>query len=106
MTSLVDDLLDVSRVTRGLVTLEQEALDLQSVVAHALEQARPFIEARRHVLTVRTTAAQVPVRGDRTRLVQVIVNLLSNAAHPGRRGDHIGNADKTGLRHRDRDRHW
>ncbi len=80
MTSLVDDLLDVSRVTRGLVTLEHELLDFKSVVAHAVEQARPFIEARRHVLTVRATAARVPVRGDRTRLVQVIVNLLNNAA--------------------------
>jgi len=80
MTSLVDDLLDVSRVTRGLVTLDQEVLDLKAVVAHALEQARPAVEARRHLLTVRTTSAQVPVRGDRTRLVQVIVNLLNNAA--------------------------
>ncbi len=80
MTNLVDDLLDVSRVTRGLVTLDQEELDLKSVVAHALEQARPVLEARRHLLTVRTTAAQIPVRGDRTRLVQVIVNLLNNAA--------------------------
>ena len=80
MTSLVDDLLDVSRVTRGLVTLEQEGLDVQSVLAHALEQARPFVESRRHLLTVRTTEARVSVRGDRTRLVQVIVNLLNNAA--------------------------
>jgi len=80
MTSLVDDLLDVSRVTRGLVQLEQEVVDLKSAVSSAVEQSQPLIEARRHRLTVRTDAAHSAVRGDRTRLVQVIVNLLNNAA--------------------------
>jgi len=95
MTSLVDDLLDVSRVTRGLVTLEQEGLDLKSVVAHALEQVRPFLESRRHLLTVRTTASQVPVHGDHTRLVQVIVNLLNNAAKYTPEGGEITLATQT-----------
>ena len=80
MTSLVDDLLDVSRVTRGLITLQREQLDLDAVVSHAVEQARPFIEARRHVLTVQAARERVCVHGDSTRLVQVIVNLLNNAA--------------------------
>ncbi|THC41865.1 ATP-binding protein [Massilia sp. Mn16-1_5] len=80
MTALVDDLLDVSRVTRGLVELEKELVDIKGAVASAVEQARPLIEARRHALTVRTDATQATVLGDRTRLVQVIANLLNNAA--------------------------
>jgi len=80
MTALVDDLLDVSRVTRGLVELDQELVDIKAAVANAVEQARPLIEARRHALTVRTDATQATVLGDRTRLVQVIANLLNNAA--------------------------
>jgi CheY-like chemotaxis protein len=80
MTELVDDLLDVSRVTRGLVTLERERLDLKSVVAGAVEQARPLIEARRHVLQTRMAAGQAHAHADRTRMVQVIANLLNNAA--------------------------
>jgi PAS domain S-box-containing protein len=80
MTALVDDLLDVSRVTRGLVQLEKEAVDVKGAVSSAVEQSRPLIEARHHTLTVRTDAAHSTVSGDRTRLVQVIVNLLNNAA--------------------------
>jgi signal transduction histidine kinase/ActR/RegA family two-component response regulator len=80
MTSLVDDLLDVSRVTRGLVQLEKEYMDIKAAVSSAVEQARPLIEARHHNLTVRTDATYSTVLGDRTRLVQVIVNLLNNAA--------------------------
>jgi PAS domain S-box-containing protein len=80
MTALVDDLLDVSRVTRGLVELERELVDIKAAVANAVEQARPLIEARRHALTVRTDGSHATVLGDRTRLVQVIANLLNNAA--------------------------
>jgi len=80
MTSLVNDLLDVSRVTRGLVTLEKEELDLNEVVAGALEQVRPLIEARRHALTMELSGEPVQVLGDRTRLVQVLSNILNNAA--------------------------
>jgi signal transduction histidine kinase len=80
MTELVDDLLDVSRVTRGLVKLESEVLDLNKVAMAAVEQARPHIEERRHALTVDLPPEQVPVEGDRTRLIQVLVNLLNNAA--------------------------
>ncbi|PQO89737.1 hybrid sensor histidine kinase/response regulator [Massilia phosphatilytica] len=80
MTELVDDLLDVSRVTRGLVKLENEILDLNKVAMAAVEQARPHIEERQHTLTVELPDAPVPVEGDRTRLIQVLVNLLNNSA--------------------------
>ena len=80
MTALVDDLLDVSRVTRGLVELQKELVDIKSVVSSAVEQARPLIEARRHALTVRMEASHAMVLGDRTRLTQAIANLLNNAA--------------------------
>jgi PAS domain S-box-containing protein len=80
LTGLVDDLLDVSRVTRGLVELQHERVDLKSVVASAVEQARPLIEARRHHLDQSLDAAPAWVDGDRIRLVQVVANLLNNAA--------------------------
>jgi signal transduction histidine kinase/ActR/RegA family two-component response regulator len=80
MTELVDDLLDVSRVTRGLVKLETEVLDLNKVAMAAVEQARPHIEERSHALVVDLPPEQVPVEGDRTRLIQVLVNLLNNSA--------------------------
>ncbi|MDB5838571.1 MAG: domain S-box protein [Herminiimonas sp.] len=80
MVSLVNDLLDVSRVTRGLVTLGREPLDLETVVDGAVEQVRSLIESRRHRLTIMLTPEPVRVMGDRTRLVQVIANLLNNAA--------------------------
>lgn len=80
MTNLVDDLLDVSRVTRGLTELDKETLELKTIVHSAVEQARPLIEARHHELHLRITPAPVYLLGDKTRLVQVIVNLLNNAA--------------------------
>jgi len=80
MTELVDDLLDVSRVTRGLVELESKPVDMKAVLANAIEQVRPLIEARGHRLTTRTAAGDVYVLGDRTRLIQVVSNLLNNAA--------------------------
>ena len=80
MTSLIDDLLDVSRVTRGKVELELRELDFKDVVADAIEQVRPLIEKHRHHLTVDLPPARAIVVGDRKRLVQVMTNLLSNAA--------------------------
>ena len=80
MVELVDDLLDVSRVTRGLVELEREPVDLKSVIQNAIEQARPLIEKKGHTLSTRLGAANVTVTGDRKRLVQVIANLINNAA--------------------------
>lgn len=80
MTGLVDDLLDVSRVTRGLVTLSQNDIDIRHVISDAVEQVRPLIDARRHQLIVHMTSAAVFAHGDYKRLVQVFANLLNNAA--------------------------
>lgn len=80
MTDLVNDLLDVSRVTRGLVTLEKEELDVNAVVSGALEQVRPLIESKRHSFTMQLSGEPMHVLGDRTRLVQVLSNILNNAA--------------------------
>ena len=80
MRHLVNDLLDVSRVTRGLVTVARQPLDLRRVVGEAAEQVRPLVDARRHVLTLALGDAPVMVDGDHTRLVQVVANLLGNAA--------------------------
>jgi signal transduction histidine kinase/CheY-like chemotaxis protein len=89
MTRLVDDLLDVSRVTRGLAKLDLEQDDLKSIVANAVEQVRPLMEKRRHALATWMVPAPVPVRADRTRLVQVFANLLNNAAKYTPDGGHI-----------------
>lgn len=80
LTELVDDLLDVSRVTRGLVELEKGKVDIKSVLSDAVEQVRPLIESRHHLLNIRMDSGHAVVVGDRTRLIQVVVNLLNNAA--------------------------
>ncbi len=80
MTGLIDDLLDVSRVTRGLVVLDSVPVDLKRVVADAAEQVRPLVEARRHALALHLAAEPAWVEGDHKRLVQVLANLLGNAA--------------------------
>ena len=80
MTELVDDLLDVSRVTRGVVHLEMDAVNLKEVISSAVEQVRPQIDAHNHALRIRLPSLPLYVRGDRTRLTQVFTNLLNNAA--------------------------
>ena len=80
MTELVDDLLDVSRVHRGLVELDRRPVEMKAVLGHAIEQVRPLIESRGHQLTTRMPSGDVYVLGDRARLVQVVSNLLNNAA--------------------------
>lgn len=80
MTGLVDDLLDVSRVTRGLVRLVKADLDVRHVIADAIEQVRPLLEGKRHRLSLELDPEPVHVLGDRKRLVQILTNLLSNAA--------------------------
>jgi PAS domain S-box-containing protein len=80
LTAIVDDLLDMSRVTRGLITIEKQELDINTVVTNAVEQVRSLIDARRHCLTLTLSGEPVHVMGDRTRLVQVFSNILNNAA--------------------------
>jgi PAS domain S-box-containing protein len=77
---LVDDLLDVSRVTRGLVDLKMGVVNLDTIVESAVEQARPLLQSKKHSLVVSHEPGHLSVIGDRNRLVQVIVNLLNNAA--------------------------
>jgi PAS domain S-box-containing protein len=88
MTRLVDDLLDVSRITRGKVELRREPVVLADVVQSALEASRPLLEARGHHLVVRMPEAPIRLLADPTRLAQVFLNLLNNAAkftNPGGR---------------------
>ena len=80
LTRLVDDLLDVSRITQGKVTLRKERLELLTIVARAVEMIRPVIDGRRHHLAVTLPPEPVRVDGDLARLAQVLANLLSNAA--------------------------
>ena len=80
MTGLVDDLLDMSRVSRGLIKLEQQVVDLNEVIAAAVEQVRPLLESRQQELLIDDTAPRLSLRGDLKRLVQVLTNLLNNAA--------------------------
>jgi signal transduction histidine kinase/CheY-like chemotaxis protein len=79
MSSLVDDLLDVSRVTRGLVTLAKAPVTVRTIVDEAVEQVRPLVEARRQRLALELDDETVTVLGDKARLVQVLANLLGNA---------------------------
>jgi signal transduction histidine kinase len=80
LTRLVDDLLDVSRITRGKIKLQVETLDLGAAIAGAVETSRPLIDAQRHHLKVSLPAEPIRVQGDLARLTQVIANLLNNAA--------------------------
>jgi signal transduction histidine kinase len=80
LTRLIDDLLDVSRITRGKVTLRREPLDLKSIVAGAVETTRTLVSTRGHSLRVDLPDDPVPVIGDRVRLTQVVDNVLTNAA--------------------------
>jgi PAS domain S-box-containing protein len=77
---IVDDLLDVSRITRGKIELRKERLTLQTAVEQAVETVRPFIESRKHRLTVSLPPEAVWLDADPVRLDQVLFNLLNNAA--------------------------
>jgi PAS domain S-box-containing protein len=79
MTSLVDDLLDVSRVTRGLVTLARAPVTAHTIVDEAVEQVLPLLKARGQKLSVRLQDDAITVLGDKARLVQVLANVLGNA---------------------------
>jgi signal transduction histidine kinase len=80
LTRLVEDLLDVSRITRGKIALKKAPVEVAEVVRRAVETSRPLVEARHHHLDVKLPATPVYVLGDLTRLSQVLLNLLNNAA--------------------------
>ncbi|MDZ5455824.1 PAS domain-containing protein [Azohydromonas lata] len=80
ITRLVDDLLDVARLTRGRIALQRQPVSLAQVVQQAVEASRPAIDARDHELQVQRVAPELMVDGDPARLVQVFTNLLVNAA--------------------------
>jgi signal transduction histidine kinase len=79
LTRLIDDLLDVARITSGRIKLQREPLELSAVVAHAIETVKPLVEARRHLLNVVVPPEPMYLEGDSVRLTQVIDNLLANA---------------------------
>ncbi len=80
LTRLVDDLLEVSRITTGKINLQQERIALNGIVECAVETARPLIYQRRHLLTVLPSLEPLWVYADAARLEQIVVNLLTNAA--------------------------
>lgn len=80
MSELIDDLLDVSRVSRGLVTLDNQVLDARKIIDNALEQVRPLLEKQQHQLTVRASSEAAFIKGDLKRLVQILSNVLNNSA--------------------------
>jgi len=89
LARLVDDLLDVSRITRGTIDLRQERAEVTAVVEQALETSRPLLDAASHRLSVSLPAEPLWVMADVTRLAQVLSNLLNNAAKYTRAGGHI-----------------
>ena len=96
LVRLVDDLLDVSRITRGKITLQREEVDLADVVAAGVETASPILEQRHHAVVVNVPRGRFLVLGDRARLAQVVSNLLTNAGkytNPRGRIDIAASAD-------------
>ena len=80
LVGLVDDLLDVSRITRGKIELKKEHVELADIVATAVETASPLLEERQHDLDIHVPRRGCSVHGDKERLSQVVANLLTNAA--------------------------
>ncbi|MFC0252068.1 hybrid sensor histidine kinase/response regulator [Massilia consociata] len=89
LVNLVDDLLDVARITRGQIELKRERIELAAVLSAAVETSMPLIEAARHHLDVRMPVEALVVDADLTRLTQVVSNLLNNAARYTPRGGNI-----------------
>jgi signal transduction histidine kinase len=89
LTRLVDDLLDVSRITLGKIKLRPERVEVATVIAGAVEISRPLIEWHRHEFTVSMPEDPIAINGDATRLTQVVANLLNNAARYQNSGGRI-----------------
>jgi PAS domain S-box-containing protein len=89
LAHLIDDLLEVSRITTGRIVLRAEPVDVKAVVEHAVETIQPVIEQRRHTLAVLLPAQAIWLNADVARLEQVLVNLLNNAAKYTEEGGQI-----------------
>ena len=89
LVRLVDDLMEVSRITRGMVPLHLQAVTIQEIVERAVETSRPLLDAARHTLDVDVPTLSLPLRADPVRLAQVLSNLLNNAAKYTEPGGHI-----------------
>jgi CheY-like chemotaxis protein len=89
LARLVDDLLDVSRITSGKIALRQEPFDLATAVYSAIEGARPAIDRKRQVFRFDHDGRPLPVVGDHTRMTQVVLNLLNNASKYTPAGGHV-----------------
>ena len=89
LTRLVDDLLDVSKITRGKVELRKERVEIAEVIAKAVEMASDLFEQRNHDLALEIASERLWVDGDPVRLAQVVANLLTNAARYTERGGKI-----------------
>lgn len=89
MVRLVDDLLDVSRISRGKIELQRTMLELRAVIETAVETSRPTLEEGKHALSVSMPEEPLWVDGDLTRLAQVVANLLNNAAKYTPEGGHV-----------------
>jgi signal transduction histidine kinase/CheY-like chemotaxis protein len=89
LTRLVDDLLDVSRITRGKIELDRQQVEAAEVIAKAIELSSPVLEQRQHHLVLSVASRGLAVHGDPTRLAQVFSNLLTNAAKYTPPGGHI-----------------
>lgn len=98
---LVDDLLDVSKITRGKIELRKEQADIASVITNAVEMASPLIERRRHRLVVHAPSTGMRWVGDPIRLAQVVSNLLTNAARYTPDGGEIVLTARSDARDRD-----
>jgi PAS domain S-box-containing protein len=97
MVRLVEDLLDVSRIAKGKVTLKKQPVDLRDIVASAIEIASPLLDQRRHHVHVDAPPHGIVVEADEARLMQVFTNLVTNAAKYTSPGGHV----RIGIRQED-----
>jgi PAS domain S-box-containing protein len=90
LTRIVDDILDMARITKGVIAIERASVDLDRMLDTAIETEQPHIDERRHRLTVERRAPGAVIHGDAHRITQVLVNLLSNAVRYTLPGGDIG----------------
>jgi two-component system, chemotaxis family, CheB/CheR fusion protein len=109
---LIDDLLDVARISQGKIQLHKQVIDAVPVLRHAVEAVKPLVEEREHELLLSFTSTEMSIEADTTRLEQMLVNLLTNAAkvhacrgpHPAHRRDGGGRVRLPGAGQRGRHR--